>query len=227
VDDFLPEGVKGAIRDAYRTGVADVEDKFESHKADEDALTGALGQMVSRGPWVIFADGKTYTCRISYTKLRGRGHGAPEKKLGADGFFQIDVRDQQGEPVLQKGLPFQAKNQWSRADKKFIEQAGNMVRSAGQGLVIDYAPNGFSACTAHDLIEARGRKRTLKQQGRLRPLGQVLGNDFLDCKVGVHGLVYDARLQAFRGDMRLPVEHLFTTDVRMIADSDRGTRRDS
>ena len=214
VRDILPDLLVNLIRDRYLAGVADAQVKFPYSEGDEDSLTGALGQAISTaGPLTVTVGRDRYTYNVSYRKLRGRGSGAPEKKLGADGIFQIDVTNSDGAPLVRKGLPFQAKKRWSRRDKKLVEQARKMLDSAGDGLIIDFSPLGFSACSAADAIQSEGRISTVKASGRLRDLGHVFADDFLECSIGVGGLYYDPIRQIFDYE---PPTHTISTEVKML-----------
>ena len=68
--------------------------------------------------------------------VRGRGRGATEKITGADGVFQLELRDLSGRIVRRKGLLFQAKNRWRRTSKKLREQAAVLAKEPGTGLFI-------------------------------------------------------------------------------------------
>jgi hypothetical protein len=218
--DLLPDFVREAIRDRYLAGVADAEAGFEHGKADEDTLTGALGQAIStRAPVTQVLDGQTYIWKIYYRKVRGRGPGAPEKRSGADGIFQIDVSDADGQVIRRKGLPFQAKKGWSAADRNLVSQARTMLDKMGDGIVIDYAGHGYTACRASVVIDARGRKTAAMRAGAVHPLGQTLGNEFLDCNIGKDGLFYDPDKEAFQQAWidRPQPGHAITTSVRRIS----------
>jgi hypothetical protein len=199
--DLVPPAVIDSIRDRLIVGVADAEAHFEYSEADEDALTGALGQSISRnGSVTIHIGDEAYTVRTYYRKVRGRGRGAPEKPTGADGIFQIEVSKADGKQVWTKGLPFQSKKDWSGQDSRLAGQAGDIIATAGQGLVIDYSANGYKACPASTVVQHHGRAAAVSESGQLRPLGQVLGNDFLNCTIGVEGLSYDPQSELFRAD---------------------------
>src|SRR5579871_5566236 len=103
MDLLLPAGLKALIRDRYLAGIADAQAKYPFNAADEDALTGALGSQISMAHHMSYSEGhQQYRYQVTYQKIRGRGRGAPENLLGADGIFQIEVRDHQGE--RRKGL---------------------------------------------------------------------------------------------------------------------------
>jgi hypothetical protein len=206
LSDYVPDLVKDFIRDRLIVGVADAEALFEYSRADEDALTGALGQSISRKETIrVQTDGQAYEVRTYYKKIRGREPGAPEKTTGADGIFQIEVIGPNQKPVWTKGLPFQAKKQWTGTDSRLVSQARDMTGKAGQGLVIDYSSEGYKACSASAVIDHGGRAQALSESGSFRPLGQVLGNDFLDCTIGVEGLTYDPQAEVFRTEKDLHV----------------------
>lgn len=210
--DFLPSAAREFIRDRLIAGVADAEALFDLNAADEDSLTGALGQSISRHRPITFTSGdRDFRLRTYHRKLRGRGPGAPEKPLGADGIFQIDIEDETGQKIWQKGLPFQSKKEWSGSDSGLVGQAQKMIAEAGQGLVIDYTAEGYKACPANMVVEHQGRASVLRELALLRPLGHVLGDDFLNCIVGVEGLYFDPSSETFQwfGDI-----HLIGTSVR-------------
>lgn len=196
--DILPEEVLTRIRDRYVTGVADAEAGFNYNDADEDSLTGALGQAISTSNVIRQRVGKDrYEWKIYSRKIRGRGPRAPEKPLGADGIFQIEILDAHGHVVRRKGLPFQAKKGWSAADHRLVDQSKKLLKAAGTGIVIDLAPRGYTSCTLEDVIAANGHKREALAADTVHPLGQVLGDDFLECTIGKVGLYFDPEEERF------------------------------
>src|SRR6267378_3642298 len=130
-----------------------------------------------------------------------------------DGIFQIEVNDDRGRQT--KGLPFQSKKAWRSTDSKLLGQARQMLETAGDGIVIDFRPDRFSACRAEDVVHNQANRKLIDRAGRTRPLGQLLGDDFLDCRIGRPGLFYDPITERWQGDMvRAPdVEHVITTRV--------------
>jgi hypothetical protein len=134
--------VIGFIQDRYLAGTADAEAQYEYAAGDEDTLTGSLGALIStRGRVRFLVDSASeYVVEIGYRKIRGRGPGAPEKHLGADGIFQLDISAQGVGSVFRKGLPFQSKKNWKGRDSKLVKQARLMEQTMGGGIVIDYTP---------------------------------------------------------------------------------------
>jgi hypothetical protein len=221
MDLLLPHGLKSLIRDRYLAGIADAQAKFDMSSADEDALSGALGNEISMAHSMTFSDGhRTYLYRTSYKKIRGRGPGAPEKRLGADGIFQIDVHDDRGE--RRKGLPFQAKKEWHGTDAKLFSQVHQMVETAGDGMVVDFRPGNYTGCTAMAAIQGQADRRIISAAGNMRTLGELLADDFLDCNIGKPGLFFDPATESWLG-LTVPQakpRHVITTkitDVRNVA----------
>ncbi|MGJ5134385.1 hypothetical protein [Bradyrhizobium oligotrophicum] len=213
----LPDELKHIIRDRYLAGVADAEAKYQLNAADEDALTGALGATISMARPMIYGNGqKQYEYQVSYRKIRGRGPGAPERALGADGIFQIEVRDENG--LRRKGLPFQSKKGWHGTDARLLNQTIDMIHTAGGGIVVDYRPGQYTACLAHDVVQHQGNRRRIDRAGKSTSLGQLLGNDFLDCKVGQVGLFYDAETETWQTEAMPPPppEHVITTQITQL-----------
>src|SRR5690349_7745275 len=108
--DLLPQQLMDVLRDRYIAGVATAEAHFVERSADEDSVTGALGQALAMSEPLIFSDQSSdFSIQISYRKVRGRGLNAPERLYGSDGIFQIAVTTEEGVVVRLKGLPFQSK----------------------------------------------------------------------------------------------------------------------
>jgi hypothetical protein len=198
VRDILPPELLQVIRDRYLAGVADAEATFSLNEAEEDSLTGALGQSLATvSPQIMFTSQGMFSWRIYHWKVRGRGAAAPEKRFGTDGIFQIEVFASDGHLIRAKGLPFQAKKNWRQANRKLFDQAKDMRRELGGGIIINYSANDYKACSVEDVIEYGSRPKGLADKGALKPLGQLLGSDFLDCKLGSIGLTYSHQTEKF------------------------------
>lgn len=212
--DILPQEVIRALRDRYITAVSDAEDTYDMHCSDEDSLTGALGQSLAMPRNQVFTVGhRTYSIGIGYTKLRGRGKNAPEKKYGSDGIFQIEVKDERGVVIRAKGLPFQSKKNWTGTNRKLASQAADMERHTPGGIVVDFNRRGYMACPAQAVLRVEGERRVLTEEGQLRGLGQVLGTDFLNCTIGTLGLYFDPEREVYVGQGQ--GLHLLTTNVEI------------
>jgi len=194
----LPPIVLNFIRDRYVAGVANAQAQYQNAAGDEDSLTGALGALISTPEPVHFLFGPSpdIEVQIDFRKLRGRGHNAPEKRLGPDGIFQLQISTN-GVPYFRKGLPFQAKKNWKGRNRQLVNQARAMQRNLGGGIVVDYTAQGYTACAIAHAIESNGNRKAVAGRGQLHPLGQILASDFLECRLGIQGLYYDQRGEEF------------------------------
>lgn len=220
--DILPNGLIDIIRDRYLAGVSDAQEKFHFSKGDEDALTGALGQAISMArPMTYSAEGRSYKYQVTYQKIRGRGPGAPERPLGADGIFEIEVFDENGVPLRQKGLPFQSMKTWSKTIGEMRRQAHDIIQTAGQGLVIDFSPGKYTACPAGTVFDFHSSKAKLESSGVFRDLGHILADEFLECRIGQFGLHYDSNDEIYRDADQRPfvVNHEIKTTVSEVRSS--------
>jgi hypothetical protein len=220
--DILPNGLIDIIRDRYLAGVSDAQEKFYFSKGDEDALTGALGHAISMArPMTYSGEGRSYRFQISYQKIRGRGPGAPEHALGADGIFEIEVFDENGRPLRQKGLPFQSMKTWNKTIGELRRQAHDIIQTAGQGLVVDFSPGKYTACPAATVFDFHSSKAKLKSSGEFRDLGHILADQFLECRIGQFGLHYDPDDEIYRDANQQPfiVNHEIRATVTEVASS--------
>jgi hypothetical protein len=186
VDEALRErSLRDSLAHQYRSAIAHAEEGFTSHAADEDAVTGALGEAMRASGVATLSDGSVVSWTTTYKKLRGRGPRAPEKRLGADGVFEIEFEDAAG-TRSRKSLGFQAKqNGTIRVDQRFRAQAERISQLPGGGLIVIYSANGYFAGDA--ALIAR-EERPLYQQS----LADALAGDFLACKRGSSRYYYDA-----------------------------------
>ncbi len=214
--DILPNGLVDILRDRYLAGVADAEALFDAGVADEDSLTGALGQAIAKPiPYEFFDGGDAYSVKIMWKKIRGRGPNAPERLYGADGLFQILVSDANGSVIRSKGLPFQSKTNWHGRSAEVARQSRDIESSLGGGIVLNFKETGYEACTTAAAVESSGNRRQLERAQLMKPLGQMLGNDFLNCTIGQIGLYFDPEDERFYQHRRiLSPANTITTFVR-------------
>ena len=187
----LPASVFVELRNRLYAGVTNAEIRFPYNAAEEDALTGALGHALTEPVAVLLQtnDG-FFQWRMTSHKLRGRGAGAPEKRIGADGIFQLEVRDEAGAFLVRKGLLFQSKVDWRGTDRRLLDQTVNLVQHSSSSIVIDYTAQGYRAVAAIDVITAGGDRR-LVPRDRDKRLSEVLGDEFAGCTRGDRGLHWD------------------------------------
>jgi hypothetical protein len=186
----IPEVVVRMVRRHFYAGVKEAEVRFRYHAADEDAVTGALGERLIEPEVHITVGDQVYRWNAVYHKLRGRGLGAPEKRIGADGIFQLEVLDQEGRFVVRKGLLFQSKVDWHGTDQRLFGQARDLLAQSSSSVVIDYSRNGYRAIPATDVVAAGGNRRRV-HRGASKSLAEVLGDEFVGCTRGDRGLYWE------------------------------------
>ena len=144
-----------------------------------------------------------------------RAYHCTESGTLTAGIFQLQVTVQ-GRPVFRNGLPFQAKKNWKGRDRRLADQARDKKQRVGDGIVIDYTPNGYTACEIGHVIEARGNRKAVADGGHFQPLGQILAHRFLDCLVGIRGLYYDDHSETFVRGLDEAELSIFDTSVSVV-----------
>ena len=191
--DVIPDEVFEQIASHIRGGVQHAEQGYDAGSSEEDTITGDLGSSLrTSGSHSLQVGRSQYKWKISYKKFLSKSKRSVEKKLGADGIFQIEYEDSPTGQRFTKGLLFQAKNQWKSSDPKLARQAADMERLLpGGAAVFSYGPRGYLACNASQAVAAEG-KPSLVQVGELISLGEYLVGRFLECRSGTRGAYYDA-----------------------------------
>ncbi len=211
--DVLPEEVVQTIKSHLRDRANEVQQQvWSSSHEDEDALTGDFfGNL--RGSGSLTVDGREYRWSVKYKKLRGRGQNAPEKRVGADGIFEVEVEDVESGELERKALPFQAKKIWRGRDGELVEQVQKMEEiCAGASGVIDYSPEGFTALDGRAVLESNGRPPK-----RRVPAGEYLGG-VVECTSGSRDVFYDASrglLLVKSRAVRMPIKHRLRVSVEI------------
>ncbi len=95
IEDLLRlSAVQESIGEHYRRGVSAAVETYGQHAgADEDSVTGGLGQSLAGRGLVELPTGDEIAWVTSYTRFRSSGTGAPEKRFGGDGVFEIQLTD--------------------------------------------------------------------------------------------------------------------------------------
>jgi len=181
---YIPEPVRTAITSHIDAAIKKAISGYLSGNEDEDTLTGQLGASLRIGNQVVDSNGWAWS--IDYRKFRGRGPGATEKYVGADGIFEIRVRHIEGEQ--RKALLFQAKNDWND-DPKLVEQALLLSTWREAAFVLNYTPTAIEAFRLDNVISSGGNRSKATAH---MSLAQFLGGEFLLCRVGDLYLAYDA-----------------------------------
>lgn len=195
---FVPEEVKTAIRAHLSRAVEHAVAEYLSAAEDEDSLTGHLGarlQVASRRVHVESTQSERpgeWTWSVNYYKFRGRGPGASERLLGADGVFELKLVI--GTRVDVKSLLFQAKID-REGGRDLLEQCIKLSTWREAAFVLSYSERGFAAISLDEVISARG---SLRRAPRGTPLQEYLGREYLDCEIGDTDLFYEARQRRLR-----------------------------
>jgi hypothetical protein len=178
------------LADQYRHGIRSAQRNYLDSAADEDAVTGALGQALTN-EGTLFIDGVgRVRWETRYKKFRGRGGGAGEKRLGGDGVFEIRLHDEVG-LESRKSLVFQAKNKKLRLKESGLRHQAEQIASLpGGGLVIYYSDEGYTAFEAGAVVNGTANPREDE------PLAEFLADGFLKCTRGSFAYYYDAHREA-------------------------------
>jgi hypothetical protein len=143
-------------------------------------LTGQLGFALRTSERM--SDGWTWS--IDYTKFRGRGPGATERALGADGILEMRVHTVEGEQ--RKSALFQA-NAWKR-NGKLVEQALLLSKWRESAFVLNFTPTAIETFAIDDVVSSRGLRSSVT---RTQSFTQFIADTFFPCTVGSPDLVYD------------------------------------
>jgi len=186
---YIPKQVKDSIQKHITESIIKGLKAYESAFEDEDVLTGHLfGLMKIEDQSVVINDveiGGTWKWTIDYKKFGGRGKGATESILGADGIFELSLfRDNE---EIKKSLLFQSKLDWVNKDQKLYLQCSKLATWLGAAIVINYTQNEIETFPVDEVLANQGRRPS-----EMKPLDQVLGGDFINCYIGDTDLKYDA-----------------------------------
>ena len=212
--DVLPDEVVNAIKSHLRDRANRVEQQvWESSHEDEDALTGDFFGSLRTKDRTVRVNGRECRWSVTYKKPRGRGQNAPEKRVGADGIFEVEVEDVESRELDRKGLPFQAKKGWCHRDADLVEQVKKMEDVCeGASGVIDYSPDGFTALDGRAVLENAGRP----PENRMS-VGKYLGR-VVECASGSRDVFYDASrglLLVRSRAIRVPIKHRLRVSVEI------------
>lgn len=189
---YIPDHVKQVILNHISEAVSKAVVAYPSAAEDEDALTGQLGFALRKRE--TLADGWTWS--IDYTKFRGRGLGAAEKVLGADGILEMRVHTIEGEQ--RKAALFQSKKEW-KSDSKLLQQALLLSNWREAAFVLNFTSNTIETFDIDDIVRSGGmRSRVTTSQS----FTEFIANTFFPCVIGNPDLLYDRqrRILTWRAD---------------------------
>ncbi len=115
----LPGLVVRTLRKHSYAGVKEAEVRFRYHRADEDAVTGALGErLIKPEPIAIQVGPRAYLCARPLTSCVGAVPMPPRRNSAPTAIFQLEVLDLNGKFIVRKGLLFQSKIGWTGRDRR-------------------------------------------------------------------------------------------------------------
>ncbi len=179
ISDLLrDENVRRTLSESYRAGVADALRAYADGEVDAEAATAALGRALAGQGQLALADGRVVRWATRYRRLRGQGRRGPERSLGAEGLFEIEMEDEEKDRS-RKTLPF---NAWTGtpdyADTLLRGQARRLAGFPGGGVVVSYRPAGHVAVDAV-LVAEEGATRADEVD-----LADALAGEFVECRRG-------------------------------------------
>jgi hypothetical protein len=186
---YIPQAVRSAIAAHVEDAIVRFQEEFGSASEDEDTATGHLGARLQvrtqtvevadddiRGPWKWSLD---------YKKFRGRGPGATEKLIGADGVFELTVDRNYRKDS--KSLLFQSK-MVGQGGKALFEQCIKLSTWREAAVVVEYSQSKVTTISRDDVVASRGNVRDTHRE----TLAHTLGKRFIECEIGDTELSYDA-----------------------------------
>ncbi|HEX8513706.1 MAG TPA: hypothetical protein VF688_11445 [Allosphingosinicella sp.] len=186
---YIPDAVQVDIANQVRRAVADTLIEFESAEEDEDAFTGHLGARLTTRRREVFADDQelpgAWTWSLQYRMFRGRGSGATEKRLGADGIFELGLHRKGFTET--KSLLFQSK-MGTAGGKDLVEQCAKLSTWREAALVLAYEPQQIRAITIDEALRTKGALQKAESTG----LEDYIARLFIACHVGDNDLRYHA-----------------------------------
>lgn len=192
----IPEQVREDMRERFETRIAKTIAEFASADEDEDVMTGHLGaNLTTHSRQVFVPDAEIpgpWIWSLSYRKFRGRGPGATEKRLGADGILEVTVAGPYGSDT--KSMLFQSKMEGAAGAKGLVEQCARLTTWREAAAVFSYGAAAFEGLTLDDVLAARGDLAAASGEG----LASFLSEKFVGCEVGDTDLSYDAQKKMLR-----------------------------
>lgn len=188
---YIPDEVKQNIRAHLQHAMTHAKAGFAAAHEDEDTVTGDLGACLRSGIRTVrVLRGQEvpgdWRWSVTYYKFRGRGRGAAEARLGADGVFELELTV--GRTRRRKSLLFQAKMD-GQGGRDLFSQAVKLTTWREAAFVLIYSDKGYEAASIDEVIQRRGQLRSSTRTA----LVNFLGTDFLDCHVGDDEVRYDGR----------------------------------
>jgi hypothetical protein len=197
--EILSPEILADLQAHYLSSVRAAELAYPEGSRDNDALTATLGTALA-------LSGDSFSCE--YRNLGG-------ESAGATGIFQVEVLNAAGSVVFRKGLLFQTTVQWAGRDPVLVERARTLDGNFRRSVVIDYSAEGYHAASIAHVLAANGDRRRMRH--RMRKLDEILGIDFVHCRMGLTGLYWDVQkatlMDPAGSGPDLRVKHVLSTVV--------------
>ncbi|WP_299134541.1 hypothetical protein [uncultured Tenacibaculum sp.] len=168
--DYIPKNIQSELARYIQERCSSAESGWEFSNQDEDTITGDFLGNLRTPNWI---NKNNFEYRFYYNKFRGRGKGALEKSVGADGIITFELIEN-GEH-LYKSFVFQAKKEGNKTGKEQLEKME--YNFPGGNVIFRYGANGY-------YIENYGNDNMR--------ICEYLYNIFLNCKHGIFGVHYDS-----------------------------------
>jgi len=193
---YIPKEVKVKIKEHLDEKYPLVLDGYYSASEEEDGLTSDFGGVIRiKNQKVKVIDNEingTWTWSINYTKFRGRGNNATEKRIGADGIIELELK--MGNRIETKSALFQSKKNLVK-DSKILGQILLLTTWREAAFVLNFEPEDYEVYTLDSILKSGGKKPS---EQKVKNIAEFLGTDFLDCIIGDTDLKYDARRRILR-----------------------------
>ncbi|MEL7339492.1 MAG: hypothetical protein AAGM67_03325 [Bacteroidota bacterium] len=194
---YIPPELQAVIKSHISEAISEAVETYLSASEDEDALTGHLGaklQTPMRSYIVHDPEGSgLWKWKLDYYKFRGRGRGATESYVGADGIFEMQIKRAGTEfNGGRKAALFQSK--MPRSDtKRLVQQTARLSNWREAAFILSFGETEFRGLTIDEALAARGKIASIG-----RPLATFLTEMFINCKIGDSDLEYFARERVLR-----------------------------
>jgi len=177
--DKIPKMVYDAIVNFILTECSDAQrDSWLSSRKEEDSITGHfLGRFFK-----LYQRVDNWEWDLSFHKFGSRGRNATESIIGADGIFQIIVRDGEGNIIFVKSFLFQSKKEKLNTD---LQEQLNKIEDflPNSGCLIFYDEEKYKVMKARDYLNDSS-----KWKEKAIDFCDFLINVFFRCKAGLENL---------------------------------------